>query len=263
MQLRIFELGIVLAESVQNPNLRAAFASFSLVPQVTPRKAFGSCCQTYGVGIGGGAVGCAVGMLVGTLVGGIGRFCTGFFVWASIGSESSDARAVARIVFIPLTSVSVGVPMRYSKPKRKEGLMPRRHRSSLVWSGEQAHQAFALLVDEGKLAVGEISKAFHRCDRLIRTLKAKLAALETGVGSLGKRLRGDRASRKARKARTSSRKVARKKRKISAATRAMFRLQGKYLSVLRPLSKKQRTKIKTIREKAGVRKAIAAAKRMS
>jgi hypothetical protein len=52
-----------------------------------------------------------VGMLVGTLVGGIGRSCAGFCVWAGIGNESSDAMAVARIVFIPLGLVSVRFSM--------------------------------------------------------------------------------------------------------------------------------------------------------
>ena len=118
----------------------------------------------------------------------------------------------------------------------------------------------AILVQEGKLRASEVKKALQRRDRLIRALKASLAALETGAVSVGRRLFGDRVSRKARKARTVTRKVARKKPRISPAVRAKYRLQGKYLSALRPLSKPQRAKIKAIRAKSGVRAAIAAAK---
>jgi hypothetical protein len=141
--------------------------------------------------------------------------------------------------------------------------MAQHRRSSLALSGEHARQALAILVQEGKLRAGDVMKALQRRDRLIRALRASLAALETGVGSVGKRLFGSRAARKARKAGTVGRKVVRRTRKISAATRAMFRLQGKYLSALRNLSLEQRAKVKAIREKSGVRKAIAAAKKMA
>lgn len=137
--------------------------------------------------------------------------------------------------------------------------MARRRRSALALSGEHAQQALAILIQEGKLRASEVKKALQRRDRLIRALRASLSALERGAGSVGTRLFGDRASRKAR---TAKRKLARRKPKISEATRAKYRVQGKYLSVLRPLSKEQRAKIKAIREKSGVKAAIAAAKRM-
>ena len=134
--------------------------------------------------------------------------------------------------------------------------MARRRRSSLVLSGEQAHQAFALLVDEGKLAVGEIRKALQRRDRLIRMLRARLAALEAGAVSVGTRLfKGS-----ALVARTGKH---RRKPRISAATRKIYQQQGRYMAALRPLPKAARAKIKAIREKSGVRAAIAAAKRMA
>lgn len=138
-----------------------------------------------------------------------------------------------------------------------------RHRgSSLGFSAEQAQAALAVLVHEGKLAAGEVRKALLRRDRLIRALRARLAALETGASSVGKRIIGDRAPRKARTARTATPKVARRKPKISAATRKIYRLQGKYLSALRPLSKGARAKIKAMRKKSGVEAAIAEAKRI-
>jgi hypothetical protein len=42
-----------------------------------------------------------------------------------------------------------------------------------------------------------------------------------------------------------------------------MRAQGRYLAAVRPLSKAKRGKVKAIRGKAGVRAAIAAAKRMA
>jgi hypothetical protein len=137
--------------------------------------------------------------------------------------------------------------------------MSRHRRPFLTLSGEQAYQAFALLVDEGKLAVGEVRRAVQRRDRLIRALRARLAALETGASSVGKRLfKGSRSI--ARKARISKR---RRKPRISAATRKIYQQQGRYMAALRNLSKQQRAKIKAIREKSGVRTAIAAAKQMA
>jgi hypothetical protein len=141
--------------------------------------------------------------------------------------------------------------------------MAKRRRSSLALSGEQARQALAVLVHEGKLAAGEVQKALQRRDHLIRALRASLAALESGAGSLGTQLFGDRASRKARKERTATRKVARRKPRISAATRKIYQQQGRYMAALRNLSKEQRAKIKAIREKSGVQAAIAAARGLS
>ena len=141
--------------------------------------------------------------------------------------------------------------------------MPTHRRSSLVLSGEQARQAFALLVDEGKLAASEVRKALQRRDRLIKSLKARLAALETGVGTLGTRLFGGRASRKVRKASTVKPEAARRKPRISAATRRLYQQQGRYMAAVRNLSKAKQAKVKAIREKSGVRAAIAAAKGMA
>ena len=135
--------------------------------------------------------------------------------------------------------------------------MTTRPRSSLALSGEQAQAALAVLIQEGRLKAGDVQKALQRRDRLIQALRASLAALETGVG----RVRGSLPM--ARKVGSVKRKAARRKPRISAATRKMYRLQGKYLSVLRPLTKQARAKVKAIREKSGVRTAIAAAKRMA
>src|SRR6202162_6359794 len=106
--------------------------------------------------------------------------------------------------------------------------MARRRRSTLALSGEHARQALAILVQEGQLKASEVKKALQRRDRLIKALRASLAALETGVGSVGKRLKGSLL--RARKVRTGKRKVARRKAKrVSPKRRKAMQQQGRYL----------------------------------
>jgi hypothetical protein len=134
--------------------------------------------------------------------------------------------------------------------------MARRRRSALALSAEHAQQALAILVQEGRLRASEVKRALQRRDRLIRALRASLAALEAEAVSVGTRLfKGS-----APAARTAKR---RRKPRISAATRKMYQQQGRYMAALRPLPKAARAKIKALREKSEVRAAIAAAKRMA
>jgi hypothetical protein len=138
-------------------------------------------------------------------------------------------------------------------------MMARRRRQSLALSGEHARQALAVLIQEGKLAASEVKKALQRRDRLVRALRASLAALEAGVVGVGRRVLKDGPFAMAEKRKTAKR-AARKKPRISAATRKMYQQQGRYMAAVRQLPKADRAKIKAIREKSGVRAAIAAAK---
>ena len=139
--------------------------------------------------------------------------------------------------------------------------MARRRRLSLGLSAEQAQQALGVLVQEGRLAAGEVRKALHRRDSLVRALRASLAALEHGVATVGRQFKNSPLSI-GRKAKAAKRPAERRKPRISAATRKLYQQQGRYMAALRQLSKQQRAKIKAIREKSGVTKAIAAAKRL-
>jgi len=139
--------------------------------------------------------------------------------------------------------------------------MARPRRSSLALSSEHARQALAVLVQEGKLKMGDVMKALQRRDRLVRALRASLAALEHGAARVGRQFR-DSPIPVARKPKTAKRPAKRRKPRISAATRKTYRLQGKYLAALRPLSKAQRAKVKAVRGKSGVRAAIAAARQV-
>jgi len=140
--------------------------------------------------------------------------------------------------------------------------MTRRRRSALALSAEHARQALAILVQEGKLKAGEIRRALQRRDRLMRTLQASLAALESGAVRVGRQFRSSPLPI-GRKAKAARRPTKRRKPRISAATRKLYQQQGRYMAALRPLTKDARAKIKAIREESGVRAAIAAAKRMA
>ncbi len=138
--------------------------------------------------------------------------------------------------------------------------MARRRRQSLALSGEHARQALAVLIQEGKLAVGEVKKALQRRDRLVRALRASLAALEAGVVKVGQRVLKDGPFPMAGKRKTAKRRAVRRKPRISAATRKMYQQQGRYMAAVRQLPKASRAKVEVIREKSGVKAAIAAAK---
>ncbi len=139
--------------------------------------------------------------------------------------------------------------------------MARRRRSSLALSAEQARQALMVLVQEGKLRMSEVRQALQRRDRMVRALRDRLASLERGLGRIGRQFK-ESPLPMGQGARAGVTKRVRKKPRISAATRKLYQQQGRYMAALRPLSKKQRAKVKTIRENAGVRAAIAAAKRL-
>jgi hypothetical protein len=137
--------------------------------------------------------------------------------------------------------------------------MARRRRSSLALSGQQAQAALGVLIQEGKLAASEVRKALQRRNRLIRSLKASLSALESGVVKVGRQFK-ESPFAIGRRAKTAKLATERRKPRISAATRKMYQQQGRYMAAVRQLPEAARAKIKAIREKSGVRAAIAAAK---
>jgi hypothetical protein len=139
--------------------------------------------------------------------------------------------------------------------------MAKRRRSTLALTAQQAQAALGVLIQEGKIKANEVRKALQRRDRLIKMLKASLAALEKGVGRVARQFK-ESPLPIGRKAKAAKRKAVRKKPRISAATRKLYQQQGRYMAALRPLSKQQRAKIKAIREKSGVQAAIAAARKM-
>src|SRR5258708_39881795 len=104
--------------------------------------------------------------------------------------------------------------------------MATRRKSSLALSGEHARQALAILVQEGRLRASEVKKALKRRDRLVRALRASLAALETGAVSAGKRLK--KSFPMARAAGTPEAQITARERGDSGATRKKDRQQGRF-----------------------------------
>jgi hypothetical protein len=124
---------------------------------------------------------------------------------------------------------------------------------SLSFGQEEAAQALQALVAEGRVKAHEVRAVLKR-EKLLREFRKRLAAL----GDEGFKLLDS-----VRRERWVARKAGRKaKRRISGARRAAMKVQGKYLAAVRRLPKAARVRMKAIREKSGVRAAIAAAKRI-
>lgn len=129
--------------------------------------------------------------------------------------------------------------------------MPKRRRTSLL-SPDRAAQAVSILIHEGKLKAQDVARALRRRERLIRELTGKLSSLGHEASDAAGSLVGRRGPR-----------AVKKPARISKAQRAARQAQGRYLGAIRRLSKANRVKVKAIREKAGVREAIAAAKKIA
>jgi hypothetical protein len=125
---------------------------------------------------------------------------------------------------------------------------------------DRAAQVLSMLIEAGKIGAQDVARALARRRQLIRDLKARLAAMEEGARLSGSP--GPRASTRRRR-RVRGRSVRRRVSRISRAQRAARQAQGRYLGAIRQLPARARAKVRVIREKSGVRAAIAEAKRMS
>jgi hypothetical protein len=133
--------------------------------------------------------------------------------------------------------------------------MAGRRKSSLAISAEQARLALSVLIHEGKLAARDVRSALARRERLIREIRARLHALGVGGMEMAGSVRKEAVTRFQGKRKT--------RRKLSSATRAKYRLQGAYMGFVRNLPKAAKAQVRAIREKSGVRSAIAAARKMA
>ena len=129
--------------------------------------------------------------------------------------------------------------------------MKQKTRKTLNITAERAAHVLHILIADGKLAAKDVAGALKRRETLIHELRQRLLALEHGAASV------ERAGG------TLARKVMRKaKRNMTAARRAALKLHGRYLGVTRTLPKAAKARVKAIREKSGVRAAIAAARKI-
>ena len=134
--------------------------------------------------------------------------------------------------------------------------MRRRTRNALKLTARSAAVALQLLLEEGKIAAADVARALKHRERLIKDLRAKLAALESASMPVARKVvsAGRRAARRsaprARKAITRAQKIARQ-------------AQGRYMAAVRRLSKDARVRIRQIREESGVDAAIEAARKLA
>src|ERR1700693_93851 len=86
---------------------------------------------------------------------------------------------------------------------RMEDRVRRETRKALKLSAHHANMALQMLIEEGKIAAGDVAKALKHREKLIKTLRAKLALLETASRPAARKLAS--ASPQARPPRRSSR----------------------------------------------------------
>ena len=134
--------------------------------------------------------------------------------------------------------------------------MRRKTKRALRLSAQHAGAALQMLIEEGKVAAGDVARALKNRERMMKDLRARLAELESVSRPVVRRLAS--AGRKA------ARRVAPRARKaITRAQRVARQAQGRYMAAVRSLSEDARARIREIRAKSGVDAAIKAALKAS
>lgn len=134
--------------------------------------------------------------------------------------------------------------------------MRRKTKKALRLSAQHAGLALQMLIEEGRIAAGDVARALKNREKLIKELRARLAEIESVSRPVARRLAS--AGRKA------VRRVAPRARKaITRAQRVARQAQGRYMAAVRSLSEDARVKIREIRKESGVDAAIKAALKMS
>jgi hypothetical protein len=111
-------------------------------------------------------------------------------------------------------------------------------------SAEDAHAALRWLHATGKVTSSDIVRALRKRDQLVEEIKQRLEEL----GGKGLWFPRNKEGLRRRP----------KRGKASAKARAAWKAQGRYLAALKPLSKANRLKVSAIRERSGIRAALAA-----
>jgi hypothetical protein len=134
--------------------------------------------------------------------------------------------------------------------------MRRKTKKALKLSAEHAAVALHLLIEDGKVAAADVTRALKNREQMIRDLRARLSDLEKAAAPVARRI--------AKAGRKAARRAAPRARKaISSAQKAARKAQGRYLAAIRRLSKDARAKIKAIRKQSGVVAAIKAARKLA
>lgn len=109
-------------------------------------------------------------------------------------------------------------------------------------SAEQARYVLDTLMKQGRVKWAHVQKVV-KGQLEIEKLRERLSSLEKMVGRSGPARRGRKASKVVR-------------RKMSPKTRALRRLQGKYMGHVRNLKAAEKARVKAVREKQGIGAAI-------
>jgi hypothetical protein len=137
-----------------------------------------------------------------------------------------------------------------------EDRVRRKTKKALRLSAQHAGLALQMLIEEGRIAAGDVARALKNREKLIKKLRARLAEIESVSRPVARRLAS--AGRKA------VRRVAPRARKaITRAQRVARQAQGRYMAAVRSLSEDARVKIREIRKESGVDAAIKAALKIS
>jgi len=108
-------------------------------------------------------------------------------------------------------------------------------------SADQAQYVLDALVAQGRIRWTQVQKVLQGRMEEIRKLRVRLASLERLVGRSASAARGRR-------------RIVR--RAMSPKTRALRRLQGKYMGHVRVLKAADKARVKAVREKHGIGAAI-------
>jgi hypothetical protein len=111
----------------------------------------------------------------------------------------------------------------------------------------EAHYVLTRLLAEGRIRARHIADTLKARAREIEALRERLASLES---------MGATRPRRGRPPGRSSKRGAPRRRKLSSKVRALRRLQGRYMGLVRRLNPAQKAKVKAIREKKGLPAAI-------
>jgi hypothetical protein len=128
----------------------------------------------------------------------------------------------------------------------------RKTKKALKLSAEHAAAALHLLIEDGRIAAADVTKALKNREKLIRDLRNRLESLEKAAAPVARRVAGPAARR---------RRAALKARKALSAAR---RNGGACQSLRSALDSRQaRVRVKAIRKQSGVAAAIKAAKKLT
>jgi len=118
------------------------------------------------------------------------------------------------------------------------------------------------LVSSGVLRASQVEKALQGREDEIRTLRERLASLESlSAATRGPGRPGRRTGRGPGRPRSASGQAGRprRRRRMSPKTLALRKLQGKYMGLVRGLKAGEKARVRAAREKQGMAAAIALA----